>query len=79
MFYDQPKAFYQTPGTTQAFFNADAYLAVENTNTDTVELLDGFSYGFQNSVSPEPGSFVLLGTGLLGLAGLVRRKIGQRA
>lgn len=27
---------------------------------------------------PEPGSFALLGSGLLGLAGLVRRKIGQR-
>jgi hypothetical protein len=79
MFYDQPKAFYQTPGTTQAFFDADAYLAVENTSNDTVELLDGFSYGFQNSVSPEPGSFVLLGTGLLGLAGLMWRKIGLSA
>ena len=28
---------------------------------------------------PEPGSFILLGSGLLSLAGLVRRKTGQRS
>jgi hypothetical protein len=80
MFYDQPKAFYQAPGQTQAFFDADAYLAVENYGTDTLQLLDGVSYGFQNIVvTPEPGTFMLLGSGLLGLAGLVRRKIGLSA
>ncbi len=78
-FYDQPKDYYFAPGQPQAFFDADAYLAVENYQSDTVQLMDGFSYGFQNFVTPEPGTLTLLGTGLLGLAGFLNRKLAQRA
>jgi hypothetical protein len=35
--------------------------------------------GAGSSVIPEPSSFVFLGTGLIGLAGMVRRKIGLGA
>jgi hypothetical protein len=74
-FYDQPKGSYQPPGSTQKFFDANAYLAVVDYSDDTVQLYDGFSYGFQNYVTPEPGTFFLFGSGLLGLAILMRRRL----
>ena len=33
-------------------------------------------YETQNSTTPEPGSMMLLGTGIIGLAGILRRKLG---
>jgi hypothetical protein len=36
----------------------------------------GFAGTGSSSVVPEPGSLSLLGTGLLGLAGVVRRRLG---
>ena len=46
-----------------------------NGNGDFDPLVSG-SIG--SSVTPEPGTFLLLGSGLLGFAGMVRRRIGSR-
>ena len=37
--------------------------------------VDHLQYGFQGTVIPEPGSLLLLSSGLCGLAGVVRRKL----
>ncbi len=37
--------------------------------------VDHLQYGFQSTTIPEPGSLALLGSGMLGLAGTVRRKL----
>jgi hypothetical protein len=74
-FYDQPKALYEAPGTTQAFFDANAYLAVEdfaNASAPTLTVYDGISYGFQDYISPEPGAWLLFGSGFIAIL-LVRR------
>ena len=53
--------------------------SVEITLPSTFGLeLSDFSYVSQSAI-PEPSSFLLLGSGLVGLAGMVRRKIGARA
>jgi hypothetical protein len=51
-----------TISTGKGYFNGSALVSSGDTNIST-------------SVVPEPGSLTLLGTGLVGLAGLVRRKI----
>jgi PEP-CTERM motif len=43
----------------------------------TIYLNGGSPGGMGYSTVPEPGSLTLMGTGLLGLAGIVRRKLGR--
>jgi hypothetical protein len=76
-FYDQPKAYYRAPPSKQAFFDADAYLALEDPSKKTLEVFDGVSYGFQNYVTatPEPGSLFLMGSGVLGLSGFLSKRL----
>ncbi|HTW31633.1 MAG TPA: PEP-CTERM sorting domain-containing protein [Candidatus Sulfotelmatobacter sp.] len=50
-----------TVNTGKGFFNGNARISSGDTNISTVV--------------PEPGSLSLLGTGLIGLAGMIRRKV----
>ncbi len=47
----------------QDFFGARSPLAVD------------FAFNVQGVPTPEPGSLILMGTGILGLAGMLRRKL----
>jgi hypothetical protein len=57
-----------------------------NGSSGTYDLGGGWTYSYQDgsvtsgniSTVPEPGTFGMLGTGLAGMAGLVRRKLAKR-
>jgi len=50
-FFDLPHSQFGNLGAPPVFFDANTYLAIENTANSTLTLLDGFCYGFQNNVS----------------------------
>ena len=64
-------------GSTIPYSGGDLYLDLGGQFTDYTQQF-GYSMAFQSYMSsgvPEPGSLMLLGTGALGLAGVLRRKI----
>ena len=63
-------------GSTKAYSGGDLYLDLNGQITDYTQQF-GYSMAFQSYMNPtpEPGSLILLGTGALGLAGVLRRKI----
>ncbi len=58
------------PGT-DGWYESDSN---SNTNGDSAGTFAITSYDISSSVTPEPGSFLLLGTGFFALAGLLLRK-----
>lgn len=76
-FYDGPATTYFAPGQAQGFFNANAYYSLADFTTRTLYVYDGVSYGYYNSVNPEPGTCFLFAAGLLLLA--AARKFRSRA
>lgn len=64
-------------GSTTPYSGGDLYLDIDGQFTDYTALF-GYSLAFQsymNTEVPEPGTLVFLGTGVLGVAGMLRRKI----
>jgi len=64
-------------GSINAYPGGDLYLNVGGNVEDYTQLF-GYSMAFQTYMNtiPEPGSLLLLGSGVAGLAGLLRRKVG---
>lgn len=64
-------------GSTTPYSGGDLFLDINGQFTDYTQLF-GYSMAFQtfmNTEVPEPGTLVFMGTGVLGVAGLLRRKI----
>jgi len=54
---------------------AIAYITIASGNGPDSETVDDLSY--QDAATPEPGTLVLMGSGILGLAGTLRRKLSM--
>ena len=72
--------FFEGDGNPEHFHffgatNAGGISKIFIANGDGGIEVDHLQYGFQPSSVPEPGSLLLLGSGLSGLAGVIRRKL----
>jgi PEP-CTERM motif len=58
------------------FFNS-AFFGANYTNANTQGVFQTFSGGVDGTVVPEPSSLIMLGSGLVGVAGVIRRRLSR--
>jgi hypothetical protein len=57
--------------------NGTTLNAYDSNNGGTPVSIYGETFSLDGEITPEPNSLILLGSGLLGLAGLLRRKLAR--
>ena len=73
-FYDFPEGSFPSD-----FFNGYAYpVKIDRTN-HTLTVYQGVAYGFQLYVTPEPGTLLMLGSGVLWIGASLRRRLAARS
>jgi hypothetical protein len=60
----------------QQFFNS-AFFGANFTNANNEGVFNIFSSGVDGVVTPEPSSLIMMGTGLVGVAGVVKRRLSR--
>jgi hypothetical protein len=60
----------------QQFWNSN-FFGVNYTNADTQGVFSTFSSGVIGTEVPEPSSLIMLGSGLVGVAGVIRRRLAR--
>jgi hypothetical protein len=64
--------------SNQQYFDSAFFgFSFTNANTQIADAFPTFSSGVYADVVPEPSSFIMLGSGLVGVAGLLRRRLSR--